>query len=49
MNMKIKNSNNSEILEQGLRNFLIFGLMLILFFIIGMFLYNLRELIISII
>jgi len=45
----MENSKNSEILEQGLKKVLIFGIMLILFFIIGISLFNLRQLIINIV
>jgi len=45
----MENSINSKVLEVGLKKVLIFGLTLILFFIIGMTLYNLRTLITSLI
>lgn len=45
----MENSINSKVLEVGLKKALIFGLTLILFFIIGMALYNLRALIINLI
>ncbi len=46
--VRMENSRNVKILEQGLKKVLIFSLMLILFFIIGMSLFSLRQFITSI-
>jgi len=49
MGGKMENYKTSEILEKGLKKFLIFGIMFIIFFIFSIFFYNLHTLILNLI